>query len=45
MIAKIEKGAITAFVIVTSLFVLLMMVWMVLVMFGVMDFPSVYVCS
>ena len=45
MLDKIEKGAITAFIVITSLFVLLMMGWMVLVMFGVMTFPSVYVCS
>jgi ABC-type transporter Mla subunit MlaD len=45
MLAKIEKGAVTAFVILCALFVLLMMVWMTLVMFGVMTFPSVYVCA
>ncbi len=45
MLAKLEKGAITAFVVICSIWILLMMGWMVLVMFGVMNFPSVYVCS
>ncbi len=45
MSRKIERYLTAAFIIVCSLWVLLMMVWMTLVMFGVMDFPSVYVCS
>lgn len=45
MLAKIEKGATTAFVVLCSLFILLMMAWLVMIMFGVMELPSVYVCS